>query len=223
MCSTTDLQEQNARETIATLAPSVKAAAPSTAAMRLHPQSSDGATAVIAPDTGEKRHRHAPEEVEDWLPGMGLGDDADLQPRSQRARLADTSLLFERLVQETAVIRARVIERQHRDQIERDFSRQIAERHPLTWRQAGPPNHHADASTPLHAKSVTCELASPPSDEEHAAAWSQEHAPACARQSAELLNSPFDHSGSHKAALKSKVVEEWRVAEQASSMRGLCS
>ena len=193
MCSTTDLQEQNARESTATLAPlaspSVKAAAPSTAAMGLHPQktcaSSDGATADVAPapNAGEKRHRHAPEEVEDWLPGMGLGDDADLHLQSRRARLAATSLLFERLVRETAIVRAHVIERRRRDQIERDFSRQLAERHPLR------PLAHA-----LHARSVTCELASPPSDEEHAAA--------CARQSAELL--------------KSKVAEGWgvgRVAE----------
>jgi hypothetical protein len=135
---------------------------------------------------------------------MGLGDDADLHPQSRRARLAATSLLFERLVQQTAIIRAHVIERQRQDQIERGFSRQLAERHPL--------RPLADASAPLRARSVTCQLASPPSDEAHAAAWSQEHAAACARQSAELL--------------KSKVVEEWgvgRIAELASSMQRLCS
>ena len=202
MCNTTNTEIE-----IASLASrDAKASAPPTAAMENlnRPEacsSSDGAT--VAPDdhsVGEKRCRDSLEDLENWAPGMGLDNDAELRPQSQRSRLAATSLLFELLVRQTAIIRAHVLERHRQDQIERGISRQIAERHPLTL--------SADAIAHPRAKSIPCELASPPSDEE--GAWSQEHAAACSGQSATL---PM-----------SKVTEEWsdkRSAVVAASTRGL--
>ncbi|KAJ1479380.1 hypothetical protein T484DRAFT_1959043 [Baffinella frigidus] len=123
------------------LRPEDTAASPSNAAMgdldlKASCSSSEGAAAHVAPDladlsAGEKRHRHSSENVDDWEPGMGMDDDADLRPQERRARLAATSLLYERLVQQTAIIRAHVLKRHRKDQVERDISRRVAARHPL--------------------------------------------------------------------------------------------
>ncbi|KAJ1479377.1 hypothetical protein T484DRAFT_1902992 [Baffinella frigidus] len=182
--------DQERSKSTATLAPlashDAKAAAASTAAMEDYPQEACSSNDLADLSAGEKRRRHSSEDVEDWEPGMGLDDDADFRPQERRARLAATSLLFERLVQQTAIIRAHVVEKNRQDRFERAISRGVATRHPM--------RPLAGASAPLRAKSISCELASPPSDEESAAAWA--HAAACTRQSAALL--------------ESKVAEEWR-------------
>ena len=202
MCNTTNTEI----EIVSLASRDTKVSAPPTAAMNnLHRQEacSSSDVATVTPDdhsVGEKRYRDSPEDLDDWEPGMGLNDDADVRPQSRRARLAATSLLFELLVRQTAIIRAHVLERHRQDQIERGISRQIAERHPLTL--------SADAIAHPRAKSITCELASPPSDEE--GAWSQEHAAACSGQSAAL---PI-----------SKAAEGWgdgRSSEVATSTQGL--
>ena len=79
--------------------------------------------------------------LEDWEPGMGMrmDDDTDFYTQS---RLAATSLLFERLVQQTAIIRAHVLERHRQDLVERGISRQIAERHPLRPHTESPRQVH---------------------------------------------------------------------------------
>ncbi|KAJ1486138.1 hypothetical protein T484DRAFT_1891274 [Baffinella frigidus] len=131
--------------------------------------------ATDAPDdhsAGEKRHRHSPEDVEDWQPGAGLDTDACLHPQAWRSRLAATSLLYERLVQQTATIHAHVIKRRRQDILEREVSLRIANRHPI--RPLADASVPLRNSAPLRSKSISCELASPPSDEDSAvpAAWS---------------------------------------------------
>jgi len=104
------------------------AADPSTAAMDdLEPQASCASASPAS--AGEKRSRHSSEDVEDWVPGMGLDDDST--PQARRARLAATSLLYERLVQQTAIIRAHVVKLRRQDHKEREISRKVAARHPL--------------------------------------------------------------------------------------------
>ena len=108
--------------------PATEAADPSTTAMDDLQQSAS----CSSPDTasaGEKRSRHSPEDVEDWVPGMGLDDDSG--PQARRARLAATSRLYDRLVQQTAIIRAHVVKLRRQDHMEREISRRVAARHPL--------------------------------------------------------------------------------------------
>ena len=181
MCNATHFEARSkSTATLASLSedgcPDAKATTPSTAAMDNHhsqaPRSpSDEAT--VAPDdhsAGDKRRRHLHEEVQEWEPGMGLrlDDDADFYPQSRLARLEATSLLFERLVQQAAIIRAHVIKRRRQDQIERGISRKIAERHPL--------RPHAESPARPRAKSIPCELASPP-----LGAFADASAPLCAK------------------------------------------
>jgi len=185
MCNATHLEARSkSAATLAPLAslsedvcPDAKSTTPSAAMDNLHPQASrsssdsDGASSgatvpIVAPDehsAGDKRRRHSQpdDEVEDWEPGMGLrqDDDADLYPQP---RLAATSLLFERLVHQAAIIRAHVIKRHRQDLVERGISRQIAERHPLRPHAEPQAKSIPSELEALPVLGIPCELASPP-------------------------------------------------------------